>query len=271
MDLSKGKEVMFSFFRFLKTKIFLTHLAIATAGGLVFGMFMLFFFDFFTHHGEANSVPDFRGMTLKEALDKADDNNLQLLVIDSVYNAEGRKGTIVEQTPPANFKVKKNRTIFITIKTLNPERIPMPKITGVSLIQAKAELETYGLSIGKLYYQPDIATNLVLEQYYKGKSIRSGKIIDKGSKIDLLLGMKSGEVNTTVPNLFGLSENIAIQKTTDFSLNIGTVIFDKTVKSEIDSIKAKVYKQSPGAFTGATIGSKVDIWLTLDKKKLEKK
>jgi eukaryotic-like serine/threonine-protein kinase len=270
MDLSKGKEVIFSFFRFLKTKIFLTHLSIAVAGALVFGMCLLFFFDFFTHHGEANSVPDFRGMTLKEALEKADDNNLYLLVIDSVYNADGRKGTIVDQTP-ANFKVKKNRTIFVTIKTLNPERIPMPKITGVSLIQAKAELETYGLSIGKLYYQPDIATNVVLEQYYKGKSIRSGKIIDKGSKIDLLLGMKSGEVNTTVPNLFGLSENIAIQKTTDFSLNIGTVSYDKNVKSEIDSIKAKVYKQSPGAFSGATIGSKVDIWLTLDKKKLDKK
>jgi fructose/tagatose bisphosphate aldolase len=40
------------------------------------------------------------------------EKKLTYKIIDSVYNTSVARGCIVEQNPPADFKVKENRTIF---------------------------------------------------------------------------------------------------------------------------------------------------------------
>ena len=57
----------------------------------------------------------------------------------------------------------------------------------------------------------------------------------------------------------------------DLFLNTGAVNYDKTVKNKNDSIKAKVYRQSPSASTinEVNLGYNVDIWLTTDQSLLE--
>lgn len=257
-----------SFGAFLITKTFLKNLAIAVAGSLAFVFFVFQSLNTITHHGEGLSVPDFTGKSLIEANRTADESDLVIEVIDSVYNAPGKKGTVIDQNPPPDFKVKKGRTIHVVIKTFNPERIHIPDFTGVSLIQAKADIETYGLKIGKLKYVPDIATNNVLEQMYGGKPIAPGTLIEKNSRIDLILGMGVSSQPAVVPDLIGSTRSEAIQKTTDNSLNIGALIFDETVITTQDSTTAVVWKQSPVKNYQTTMGSTVDLWLTLDKEKI---
>lgn len=253
-----------AFGAFLITKEFLKHFLIAVSASIAFIFFIFHSLSTITHHGEGLSVPDFTGKSIKEANITANESDLVIEVIDSVYNAPGKKGTIIAQTPPPDFKVKKGRTIHVVIKTFNPERILMPDFTGVSLIQAKADIETYGLKIGKLKYVPDIATNNVLAQMFMGKEIAPGQLIEKNSRIDLVLGMgKSNEV-TIVPDLLGTNRSEAIQKATDNSLNIGAMIYDETVITTNDSISAIVWKQSPVKNYQTTMGSTVDLWLTLD-------
>ncbi len=208
-------------------------------------------------------------MTIKQVTKEAKNKNLRFNVIDSVFNAPGKKGTVFSQNPPANFKVKEGRTILLTVKTFNPQRIPMPDFTGVSLIQAKADIETYGLKIGKLKYIPDIATNNVLEQMYRGKPISPGTLIEKNSIIDLVLGLGKSNKITIVPDLNGLTFNDATQNTADHSLNIGILIYDHTIESSQDTTNAIIWKQSPGKNTQITIGSPIDIWLTLDMNKVD--
>ena len=147
---------------------------------------------FYTHHGEAITVPDLRGLSPEKAVIRAEESNLLVEVVDSFYVAEKRKGTILEQNPKPNFKVKKNRTIFLTINSSTPERIKMPDLIGATLRQATAIIETYGFKTGKLSYIPDIS-NTVLVQKYKGKIIQPGQFIEKGSRIDLIIG--KGERN----------------------------------------------------------------------------
>jgi len=257
-----------SFGAFLITKTFLKNLAIALAGSLAFAFFVFHSLNTITHHGEGLSVPDFTGESLAEANITAENSDLVIEVIDSVYNAPGKKGTVIAQTPPPDFKVKKGRTIHVVIKTFNPERIHIPDFTGVSLIQAKADIETYGLKIGKLKYVPDIATNNVLEQMYGGKPIAPGTLIEKNSRIDLILGMGASSEPAVVPDLIGTTRGEALQKATDNSLNIGALIFDETVITTQDSTSAVVWKQSPVKNYQTTMGATIDLWLTLDQEKI---
>lgn len=254
---------------FIFSKLFLKNLifAILLVIILLFGSF--YSLNLITHHGEGLSVPDFTGMSIKQVAIEAKSKNLKFRIIDSVFNVPGKKGTITAQTPPADFKVKEGRTILLTIKTFNPKRIPMPDFTGVSLIQAKADIETYGLKIGKLKYIPDIATNNVLEQMFRGKPISPGTIIETNSVIDLILGLGKSNKVTIVPDLRGLNSDEATQSTADNSLNIGILIYDQIVESSQDSTNAVIWKQSPGKNTQITIGSPIDIWLTLDMNKVD--
>jgi eukaryotic-like serine/threonine-protein kinase len=270
MDEYKGKPFQL-LFAFMKTKLFFKHfvLSVVIGFGLLFTIFQSL--GVITHHGQSQSVPDFSGLSLKKAARIAKDKDLKLKIIDSVYNAPGKKGTIIAQTPPPNFKIKKGRTIHIVIKTFNPERVPMPDFRGVSLVQAKSDIETYGLKIGKLRYVPDMATNNVLEQMHNGRPIAPKTIIEKGSTIDLVLGLGRSDQIVTIPNLVGMTIPEAIQKATDNSLNLGALIYDETVITSKDSTSAIVWKQAPVKMAQATMGSPIDVWLTLDTEKIELK
>jgi len=272
MDTQTNKKLP-GFFKnlgvFIFSKLFLKNLvfAILLVIILLFGSF--YSLNLITHHGEGLSVPDFTGMSIRQVAKEAKNKNLRFEIIDSVFNAPGKKGTVIDQIPPADFKVKEGRTILLTVKTFNPQRIPMPDFTGVSLIQAKADIETFGLKIGKLKYIPDIATNNVLEQMYRGKPISPGTQIEKNSIIDLVLGLGKSNKITIVPDLNGFTNDEAIQITADNSLNIGVLIYDQTVETSQDSANSVIWKQSPGKNTQITIGSPIDIWLTLDMNRVD--
>lgn len=258
-----------SFGRFLKTKTFFLHLGIAIFASISLLAIVFYSLGVITHHGEGLSVPDFTGLTLKDAIELADDKNIEIQVIDSTDNAPGKKGTVITQNPQPNFKVKEGRTIHVVVKTFNPKKIKIPDFTGVSLIQAKADIESYGLRIGRLRYKPDIATNNVLDQYFNGKPIAPGTMIERNSRIDLVLGQGASGQLSPVPDLLGMNRNDAIQRATDNSLNIGTMNFDETVITTEDSTLAIVWKQNPQNNVNITMGSSITLWLTLDDDKID--
>ena len=216
-----------------------------------------------TNHGEEFSVPDFSGMTVKEAAIKADDHNLILEIVDSVYNGIGKRGTILDQNPPPDFKVKSNRKIFVTIKSVKPKIIKMPDFIHTTLVQAKADIETYGLRIGNISYEPSIYDNVVLKQQFKGENIPAGANIEQGSEIELVLGKSSDMGNTVTPNLKGLSREEAELEAAEYMLNIGTVLFDETVVSYKDSVNARVLKQRPEPNISFRPGDEIDIVMSM--------
>lgn len=218
-----------------------------------------------TRHSSKRTVPDFSGLTMNEAKDLADDYSLRIAISDSIFNIEKQPGTVLEQEPKSGTFVKKNRRIFLTMNALNPEKVHMPNVVGVSLRQAVAILESNGLYVGQFKYVHDIATNIVLKQYVGKKEIVPGKEINKGSNIDLELGRAGWSEPVTIPELKGLKMQHAHKQLVISYLNIGKVTFDYTVKNAQDSIKALVFKQKPKYSNNQTIemGTKVDIWLSL--------
>ena len=261
-----------NFLRFLISKVFLKHLAIAVGVTLVFMFAVFLFLRIYTRHGQALSVPNLQGMSIQEADSILSERNLHLHIVDSVFNMNATRGSVIDQNPRAEFKVKEGRTIFITINAFNPEIIAMPDVEGVSLRQARAILETAGLKVGKLTYVPDIAVNNVLQQKYKGNVIEEGDSIARGSEIDLVLGRGLSNEKTAAPNLVGLLFNEARQRITDRYLNLGAVIYDRSFETADDTAMAFVWKQRPVYDKDNEIlinlGSTVDIWLTVDSTKL---
>ncbi len=248
---------------FFAGRIFLRNLILAAAVGLVGLIIVFVWLGIYTNHGEAYSVPNFEGLDIRQAREIAKEKDLRLEIIDSVYNAPGRRGSVIDQTPPKDFKVKSGRTIFLTIKSLQPEATKLPKLKQLTLVQAKADIQTYGLKIGRISYRPSKYDNLVLEVSYKGEIIGEGDLIFKGDAVDLVLGEKEGMGNATCPDLFGMSENDAIFKAAEEMLNIGTILYDESIENYSDSLKARVIRQRPAKHASLSPGDEIDIWLSL--------
>ncbi|MBR4755927.1 MAG: PASTA domain-containing protein [Bacteroidales bacterium] len=220
-----------------------------------------------THHGQTIEVPDLTSMSVEQARHEASRKNLRVEVIDSIFVRRMEKGAVYSQNPKAGTQVKRGRRIMLTINAKNAKKISMPNLVGYSMRQAKAELNARGLALGKLIYVNDIATNNVLKQIYRNREIRPGRQIEAGSEIDLQVGLNPSDNITYVPNVKGMKYLRAVDAVHDNSLNLGRVVFDKTVKNYSDSLNAVVYKQTPAPSRSPLLmGSDVTIHLSLDIK-----
>ena len=218
-----------------------------------------------TRHGKEVAVPDLSGMSVADAGRIASASELTVLVTDSIFMKRIPRGAVVSQLPRAGSKVKPGRKISLTINSQVPKKVTMPDLIHVSLRQAKAELTSKGLALGRLNYVSDIATNNVLRQQYKGHDIDPGTQLYSGSAIDLVLGLNGSDAMTYIPNLRGYKYLSAKDAIHDNSLNISAVVFDKDVRTYADSMAATVYSQRPAA-TGnpVVMGSSVTIYLKLN-------
>jgi eukaryotic-like serine/threonine-protein kinase len=257
---------MKEFFNFLTAKVFLKHIAIIAGVAIILAISIFVGLKIYTKHGKAYAVPDLRGLTVAEAEMIIDARKLRYQISDSVFISHEARGTVIDQNPIPNFRVKENRTIFLTINAMNPERIAVPDVTGVSLRQARAIIETNGFEIGKLIYVPDIALNNVLRQQYNGRDIKPGEMIIRGERIDLVLGEGLSSRTTPVPDLTAMVLERAKRHILESSLNTGAIIYDDSVKTEEDSLNAFIWRQRPefSERTQIRLGSTVDLWLSVD-------
>lgn len=260
---------MRDFINFLKNRSVQKKLILAFVGLFLFIEFVFLAIRVYTRHGQALSVPDFSGMNLEETTSLIDSKRLRYQIIDSVFIQGQIPGTIVAQNPSANTKVKENRTIFLTINAINPEKIKMPNVVGVSIRQAEARLLTSGLRVGARRYVPDIGRDYVLRQLYKGRDISEGKMIIKGSAIDLVLGLGASDQISYVPDLKMLTLTKAQEVASESYLNIGAIIPDNSIETAADSLKAVIWKQRPEPGASINYGHEIDVWLTIDPGKAQ--
>ena len=254
-----------TFFEFIKTKQFWKHFIGASVTMLVFLWVCLLFMDFYTLHDSKATVPDFKGLYIKD-LDKfVDGHNLRYEIIDSVYNMKKEKGTVLEQEPQPGAIVKEDRTIYLTVNAMLNQQVKMPNLVNLSLRQASSLLETYGLKVGSLRYVEGLPP--VIRQLYKGKDINHGTMLDKGSAIDLVLGKGQNNGLIPVPDLFGLTLQEARLILSENQLVMGMKLMDLSAK---DTTIARIYKQFPEpSADGLYDGASINIWLTGSDEVLE--
>lgn len=228
------------------------------------------FLDVATKHNQELAVPDLSNMSVEEADSVAALNDMVIDVTDSVFVKRMKRGAVYRQNPAPGSKVKSGRRIALTINAVNAKKITMPNLVGFSMRQAKAELLSRGLTLGKLIYVQDMATNNVLRQLHDNLEIEPGSMIESESVIDLVVGLNGRDFVTYVPDVSGLKYMSAVDAVHDHSLNVKNLRFDKSVKDYDDSLNAMVYRQTPAASDSIHVkmGSDVTLFLTLDAHKI---
>ena len=244
------------------------NVVLAVAAVLVVVTLVSVFLNLGTQHGREIEVPDFTNMTWSEARKAASDRGVRVILADSVYVKRLKPGVVYLQTPVAGEHVKRGRRIRLTTNTLVPKEVEMPSLVGYSMRQAKAELARHGLTLGRLIYVRDIATNSVLRQQRGGVDIKPGTVLASGTTINLVVGLNPADNMTYVPKLVGKQYLPAVDLTLESSLNVGKLHFDETVKSYADSVSAFVYQQRPAASEKMRMGTEVTLSLTTDPDKV---
>jgi hypothetical protein len=247
---------------------FTKHIYMAAAAVAVVVFCLFWMLDFITRHNQELEIPTFMGLSVEEAQKIADANSFRLEVTDSVHIPRMQPGAIYKQNPQVGSKVKKNRRILLTINAKSPKMVKMPSLAGYSLRQAQSELASSQLKVGKLIYEPDLATNNVLEQLYKGRPIEPGREIPSESIIDLKVGLNAADSVAIIPDLLGKPYAIIKDYLIDNSLNLGEVFFDNTVTNLHDSLAAFAYRQElklPENDSIPRYGTAVSVYFTLDK------
>ena len=221
--------------------------------------------DSYTDHGENVTVPDFHGLDFDAAQILAAKDGLQVKVNDTLSVDDVAPGAIVDHFPSANSKVKRGRTIYLSINSTTPVMVIMPKVTNVSLRQATQMLENKGLRIGVIEYKPDFANNYVFEQRYNLKTIEPGTKIPKGSAVDLLVGQGGDGVVVAIPSLLGLPWSAISDSLMVRGLNINP-IFNAEVRTKDDTLRARVIRQSPAYVEGGkmTANETIDVWFGIE-------
>ncbi len=252
-----------SFLGFLLDKKFYIQLGLSVIVSLLLLVIAFKLLKVYTHHGETYSVPNFVGLTKAEIHAKELDATFLFNTTDSIYDDNLQPGTVALQDPAPGSKVKRGRTIYITMVALSPEMTKMPNLEDLTVRQAVSSLRASGLKIRLLKYIPNRAENAVLGQYFNGDTIRAGDEILKGSKVDLLLGL--GDNNPgQVPFVIGQTIADAHDILNMASFNVGEeYFFDGT-----DLKHSRVYRQSPGWGADNTLfpGGLINLWYRSDLK-----
>ena len=255
-------------FRFLTSK----PLWVNILAGFIFLVVLLLIFlgslDIITHHGKTMKIPAVVGLSIGEARKTLESQGFEIQIQDSIYNDTIPPLQVIKQFPEADNLVKVNRTVYLTINRALAPEIDMPNLLSMTFRNAEMVLRRYGLKLGDTLFKPDFARNSVLDQQYKGESIKPGTKIQQGSEITLVLGTGVG-LEFIVPDLFGLSYREARSAISEAGLIVGSVVPDADVA---DTMNAFVYRQNPDRFdyekqvNHIRQGQIVDLWLSAQKK-----
>ena len=228
-------------------------------------LLMVLFFGFFfvylpwsTNHGDAITVPNLKGLTMEEAEDLLDERNLDFEVTDSTFTPNVKPLTVLSQYPLENSKVKQGRKIYLTINTETAPMIKLPKLTEMSVRSAEQQLLVSGLIKPDLEYQNDSRQNEVLEVKFQGTKIEAGSLIAKGSKVTLVVGNGTDNVEIEVPCVIGQLYDEAQIVIKGSGLQVGTVIYGPTSTEPAGTI----IKQNPDCDGGKIhSGEMIDLWV----------
>jgi len=175
--------------KYLTNRVFFIQVAIALAIIAVLAFLFMYWLTFTTDHGHEIDVPDLSKLTEEQVEDKLDNLDLDYELLDSIdYRSDYPKFSVVEQDPLPGTKVKVGRKVYVKINSSGFSSVKIPDLIEKTYREAVPTLKALGLEEGSKTYIPNLGKDMVLEMRYKGRNLKVGDRVLKGSKIDLVLG-----------------------------------------------------------------------------------
>lgn len=195
-------------------------------------------------------VPDFRGMTIEEAEDKAEDLGIEVKIGKYEFSTEYEQDQIMDQDPNHGEMVAKGDTVTVDISK-GGERGVIPNLIGKSEEDAKKMIEDYGFELGTVKEKESHEEKgTVIEQDPSAGS--EGK---QGDTINITISDGSGKEMGEVPYVLGMSEDEARAAIEEAGFKVGDV--SEGVSSAYDN--GHVMWQEYNGGTSLEKGTAIDI------------
>tara|TARA_Y100000991_G_scaffold38135_1_gene26325 strand:+ start:1133 stop:1675 length:543 start_codon:yes stop_codon:yes gene_type:complete len=175
--------------KFLYSRIFIKQLFISVVIFALITLISIIFLFFYTGQTNYIKVPDLYGLNMSEVEKIIGEKKLNFEVSDSIfYDPAISPNTVVSQTPIKDKEVKKKRKIYLTINPSDFSNVIFPDLIQLTKRAAISQINALDLEMGNIEYVDNIGKDVVLEVKFNDSIIKSGQLIPKKSKIDLVLG-----------------------------------------------------------------------------------
>lgn len=201
---------------------------IGMGGVAIGGLLLLLLLDTlimpaYTNYDEGVTVPNVTRLPLDEAQQLLTSYGMRYEIAERRSNELYPADYVIDQNPTPAEIVKPNRKVYLTVNVKTNPTVEVPKVTDLSLRNAKIQLENAGLQVGTISYESSRFKNTVLRQ-----SIEPDKIVKKGISIDLAVSDGLGEDMVNIPEIVGLPLSEAQQLLRNAGLRVGEIRFKPT-------------------------------------------
>ena len=221
---------------------------IVTGIGAVIILIVLFFFSlgWITGNGKTEKVPNVIGLDVVAAQKNIKSLGFDVVLQDSIYVDTLARNGVLRQTPEADEIVKKGRTIYLTVNRVIAPQVDMPNLIGFSLKSAQTYLKVLGLRVGAINLVTNRNKNVIIDQLVGYNSIAPGTKISSGTMINFTVGDGGTAVGIEVPDLIGLTVEMARSTIAGLGLIMGNIISTAVIQ---DTANAFVIQQTPNPFS----------------------
>ena len=229
-----------------KAKLFIivSSIIVLVAGVLGLGALM----GWFGPDKNEIEVPDFKGMTLQAAIQKAEELGLTIEEGEKVYSPDQEEGKITSQSPTTGSKVTDGKVVTVNISLGKKDGV-VPNIVGKDYKKAKKELEQYGFELGVVVK----ITSTKPENTILTQSIKAGDTADKGTVIDVEISDGKGKEMKTVPMLVGLDVDKAKTEIQNAGFKLGDILYEESTDYHKNVVTSQQYIADSELEEGSTI------------------
>lgn len=203
------------------------------------------------------AVPNIVGDDLDTAKSKLENLGLSYEVV-AKEKTDGKPNIVTKQDPEADFKVKKDFKVSLTISE-SEDSVEVPNIVGETILDAESILYKYGLKLAEPSYEED-------SEHEEGTIIRQepsqGSQAEKNTLVKVVVS-KGNSSGIELPDFKGRNKDEVIKELTELGLK-----YKITSKDSEDYEKDLVIDQSIAS--GSTVEKDEVIDLVVSKGKIEK-
>jgi len=173
--------------------------------------------------GDEVDLPDVIEMPISEAQTLLVEQGFQVVIRDSLYDANHPVGIVIEQNPYPYAVVKEGRRVYLTV-SIGEKPIIMPNLFGVSPREAELILITHDLKLGSKNY---VYSDRYHEGTVMGQSYPQGQEIKSLARIDIIISLGQLSAEAIVPDLIGKSLHEARERLRAVDLKIADIEWEE--------------------------------------------
>jgi beta-lactam-binding protein with PASTA domain len=251
----------------------LEHFALASFVALAVVVSVLFFLSSYTRQDQAIPLPNWVGLPLQEAL--VNQGGFRLIVMDSVFFPERKKGEVVRQIPSAMYKdpvtgefkrraVKEGREIQLVINKFKAPTVQMPNYYARPIKEVRMLLTERNIFIKQeVKILAELCSDCVSSVLDKrGQKINPGDYLNEKDTVMVYVDASKAKKSLLIdlPLLEGMSLEEAREALSVARLNLGKVkdltqnpAYTPVVKSQNPNPKNRA-QVSVGAYVDVVLG-----------------